>query len=437
MAIQQSSGTQTRVALTGARGGYGRTLLAQLRNVADMTSAVLVDPDEAGVKSMLADLGITDVTVVPDLAGIDWSAVDVLVEATGRVAAGVAYAEAAIAHGVHVVMVSKEVETVAGVTLAAAAAAAGVRYLPGDGDQPANLIRLVGWIERVGLEIVALGKSGEYDLVFDPTAGTVTQVDETVAAPEMADLLALGDDVAATLAARAELVTGLKRRAAADHCEMTVVAQYTGYTADHEDLHYPVVRSAELADVYAARADGGIIEHPGSLDVFSMLRLPDEASFGGGVFVVVRTGDAETWRLLAGKGHVVSQDGRYACVFWPYHLMGVETPLTIAAAASGTATTPLPSQSSVLAGRSAAPLTAGTVFQVAGHHHEVEGIDPVLLSDADAPAGTAPFYLLGGARLVRDVPADHLLSFDDLAGVDETGRRLFKAARAAGSRAAR
>lgn len=431
MAIQQPSGTQIRVALTGARGGYGRTLLAQLRSVPDMSPTVLVDPDASGVQQMLAELGIADVAVVPGMAGIDWGTVDVLVEATGRVDAGVAYAESAIANGVHVVMVSKEVETVAGVALAAAARAAGVRYLPGDGDQPANLVRLVTWIERVGLEVVALGKSGEYDLVFDPAAGTVTQVDETIAAPGMVDLLALGDDLHATLAARAALVAPLKRRAAADHCEMTVVAQYTGHTADREDLHYPVVRTAELADVYAARADGGIIDHPGSLDVFSMLRLPDEASFGGGVFVVVRTGDPETWALLAGKGHVVSRDGRYACVFWPYHLMGVETPLTIAAAVEDTATTPVPTQSSVLAGRTAEPLTADTVFRVAGHHHEVAGIDPVLLSDEAAPVGTAPFYLLGGARLVRDVPAGHLLTFDDLTGVDATGQRLFEQARSA------
>ncbi|OIH96667.1 MULTISPECIES: homoserine dehydrogenase [unclassified Curtobacterium] len=431
MTIQQPTGAQTRVALTGARGGYGRTLLAQLRNVADMTPTVLVDPDVDGVRAMLDDLAVTDVAVVPDLVDVDWSAVDVLVEATGRVAAGVAYAEAAIAHGVHVVMVSKEVETVAGVALAATAAAAGVRYLPGDGDQPANLVRLVAWVERVGLEIVALGKSGEYDLVFDPAAGTVTQVDERIDAPGMAELLALGDDLHATLDARARLVAPLKRRAAADHCEMAVVAQYTGYTADREDLHYPVVRTAELADVYAARADGGITGRPGSLDVFSMLRLPDEASFGGGVFVVVRTGDPETWTLLAGKGHVVSRDGRYACVFWPYHLMGVETPLTIAAAVEDTATTPVPSQSSVLAGRTDAPVAAGTVFRVAGHHHEVSGIDPVLLSAAEAAEGTAPFYLLGGARLVRDLPAGHLLTFDDLEDVDPTGRRLFDQARAA------
>ncbi|OII38043.1 homoserine dehydrogenase [Curtobacterium sp. MMLR14_010] len=430
MTIQRQPGGQIRVALTGARGGYGRTLLAQLRSVPDMTPTVLVDPDVAGVRAMLADLGVADVAVVPDLGDIDWDVVDVLVEATGRVAAGVAYAEAAIAHGAHVVMVSKEVETVAGVALAAAAASAGVRYLPGDGDQPANLIRLVTWIERVGLEVVALGKSGEYDLVFDPATGTVTQVDEVVDAPGMADLLTLGDDVLATLDARAALVAHVKRRAAADHCELAVIAQYTGYTADRETLHYPVARTTELADVYATREDGGVITRPGSLDVFSMLRLPDEASFGGGVFVVVRTGDDETWRLLAGKGHVVSRDGRYACVFWPYHLMGVETPLTIAAAVEDTAPRRVPRQGSVLAGRTARALSAGTAFEVAGHHHEVEDVDPVLLSADDAPAGTAPFYLLGGTRLLRDVPAGHLITFDDLTGVDETGLRLFRAARA-------
>jgi predicted homoserine dehydrogenase-like protein len=429
----QTRAAQTRVALTGARGGYGRTLLAQLRLVPDMLPTVLVDPDVDGVQAMLDDLGIADVAVVPGIDGIDWDAIDVLVEGTGRVAAGVAYAEAAIAHGVHVVMVSKEVETVAGVALAATAAEAGVRYLPGDGDQPANLIRLVAWVERVGLEIVALGKSGEYDLVFDPTANTITQVDETIPAGEMGSLLTLGPALHETLAARAAVVAPLKRRAAADHCEMTVVAQYTGYTADREDLHYPVVRPAELADVYATIADGGIIGHAGSVDVFSMLRLPDEASFGGGVFVVVRTGDPETWALLAGKGHVVSRDGRYACVFWPYHLMGVETPLTIDAAMTGTTTVAVPAHTSVLAGRTAWAFPAGTAFAVEGHHHEIAGVDPVLLAAPDAEAGTAAFYLLGGTRLVRDVPAGHLLTFDDVEGVDPSGRDRFEQARHAES----
>jgi len=426
MVIQHERNTRgepIRVALTGARGGYGRTLLAQLKAVGDMTPAVLVDPDVDGVRAMLAELGLSGIPVVPDGSAVDWSDVDVLVEATGRVGAGVGYARAAIGHGCHVVMVSKEVETVAGVALAREAAAAGVRYLPGDGDQPADLIRLVAWVERVGLEIVALGKSSEYDLVFDPEAGTITQLDTTIEAPGMAGLLRLGDDPLATLTARAELVASLKRRAAADYCEMTVVSQYTGAPADREELHYPVARPAELADIYAEREHGGLIGTPRSLDVFSALRLPGEASFAGGVFAVVRTNDPETWRMLAGKGHVVSRDGRYACVFWPYHLMGVETPLTIAAAMDGSAV-PAPAQHSVLAGRTARAFRAGDEFAVEGHHHEVDGVDPLVRQAK--PDDTLPFYLLGGARLVRDVPAGHVLGFGDVTGHDETAAALFR-----------
>jgi predicted homoserine dehydrogenase-like protein len=419
MVIDAGDNPTVRVALTGARGGYGRTLLAQLAAVADMAPSVLVDPDVDGVREMLADLGLADVAVVPGLADIDWSAVDVLVEATGRLDAGVAYARAAFAHGVHVVMVSKEVETVAGVGLAREAAAAGVRYLPGDGDQPANLIRLVTWVERVGLEIVALGKSGEYDLVFD--GDTITQLDQTVPAEDMAELLELGSDVEATLAAREKIVSGLKRRAAADSCEMTVVAQYTGAHADREDLHYPVCRPNELADVYALREHGGVIGMPRSVDVFSALRLPGEASFGGGVFAVVKTNDPVTWELLAGKGHVVSRDGRYACIYWPYHLMGIETPLTIAAAMTG-GVAPTPARHVVMAGRTSAPLAAGTEFRVAGHHHEIVDVAPVI-RPGDSPA--IPFYLLSGATLVHDVPAGHLLGFDDVTGYDAAAAELY------------
>ncbi|MGV9798108.1 hypothetical protein ACWDTP_08610 [Mycobacterium sp. NPDC003449] len=427
--------TPIRVALTGANGGYGRTLLAQLRHAPGMTTAVLVDPDRGGVHAMLRDLGwtadrIARTAVVASAEEIDWTAFDVLVEATGRLDVGTHYAESAIAARRHVVMVSKEIESVAGVALASAAAQAGVRYLPGDGDQPANLIRLVDWVEQVGLEIVALGKSGEYDLVFDPATGTVTQHGETVAAPALGELLTLGDDPAATLGARAGAVAALKRAAAADACEMTVVSLYTGYTADVEAMHYPVARPAELADIYAEREHGGLIGAAGSVDVFSMLRLPGEASFAGGVFVVVRTNDDVTWEMLRAKGHVVSRDGRYACLFTPYHAMGIETPLTIRAAVEGPGGR-TPRQHTVLAARAVTALEPGRTFQVEGHHHEISGVAPVLIAAADAPADLAAYYLLGGARLVRPVAEGELVALADLENISPAGERAFRIGRRA------
>ncbi|QFU90444.1 homoserine dehydrogenase [Amycolatopsis sp. YIM 10] len=403
-----------RIALTGANGGYGRTLLAQLRRTPELVPAALVEPDADGMRRTLAELGLDDTTVVTDGAAVDWRGVDVLVEATGQVAVGTGYAESALDNGVHVVMVSKEVDTVAGVALAAKAEVAGLRYLPGDGDQPANLLRLVDWVSATGLEIVAIGKSGEYDLVFDPATGTVTQAGVSIDAPGLADLLELGPDPRSTVDRRAALVAGLKRSAAADLCEMTVVAMRTGAVPDTEGLHYPVARIAELADIYAAREDGGILGRTGVVDVFSALRLPGEASFAGGVFAVVRTGDPVTWELLRGKGHVVSRSGEYACFYWPYHAMGVETPLTIHAAVDGTGVAPRPRPSTLLAARTATALDPGTSFQVTGHHHEINGVAPVMVAPT---AGIAPYYLLGGARLGRAVAAGELVRLDDLDGV--------------------
>ncbi|GAB3477220.1 homoserine dehydrogenase [Nocardiopsis coralliicola] len=436
-----------RYALTGARGGFARTLLAQTLHIPGMRPAVLCDLDPEGAAALCAELGYPpeslrictdpadlaaldsgETAVVGDTALLGAAAFDVLVEATGNPRAGAAAARAAIESGRHVVMVSKEVDSVAGVALAALAQQRGVVYTPGLGDQPANLIE---WAERarfLGLDIVAIGKSGEYDLVYDPADGHVSYLDQRIEAPELGALLALGDDVPATLAARAQAVSGIRRAAAADYCEMAVVANWTGLPPDTESLHYPVVRTAELADVYTPASGGGILGRTGVVDVFTVLRTPDEASFAGGVFAVVRTGDRASWEILAQKGHVVSRSGEYACLYLPYHLMGVETPLSIYRAVHGAAAGARPPRlRAVLAGRAAEPLRAGTVLDMGGHHHEVAGVRPVLLDAADAPPGAAPLYLAAHATLARDVAPGALLRVDDLDAPDGDLLALWRA----------
>ncbi|MEK6419055.1 MAG: homoserine dehydrogenase [Burkholderia gladioli] len=430
-----------RYALTGAGGGFSRTLLAQTRLIARLAPTVLCDLNLPALRAMCVALGYPDaslvecrdaaavralapgqIALVADVALLDPAAFDILVEATGNPAVGHGAAHAALQARRHVAMVSKEVDAVAGVSLARFAASQGVVYTTADGDQPSNLIGWVSWARTLGLEIVAAGKSSEYDLVFDAATGEVTQLDERFPAPELAGLMTLGDDIEATLAARRAALRGRKTSATADYCEMSVVATNTGLVPDVELLHYPVARTTELADIYALREDGGLLSRSGVIEVFNMLRRPDEASFAGGVFVVVRTHDAPTWALLAQKGHVVSRNGRYACLYLPYHFMGVETPVTLLEAAlhgrpTGAA---VPTQCAVLAGRATGALKAGTVLKMGGHHHDVTGVQAVLIPREAMPANVAPLYLAAHATLARDVAAGELLTLDHLQNPDAT-----------------
>ncbi|WP_244900774.1 homoserine dehydrogenase [Streptomyces nanshensis] len=433
-------GSVVRYALSGSAGGFARTLLAQTRLVPRLSPVALCDLDLGRLHAMCRELGYDEAelaqcadadavvraagagqtVLVADPALLGAAEWDILVEATGDPVQGFRMARDAIAAGRHVALVSKEVDSVAGPRLAALAAERGVVCTTADGDQPANLIGLTTWAETLGLDVVAVGKSSEYDFVFDPARDTVSVQDTTVEAPALAGLLTLGDDPRATLDARAAAVAELPVGATADYCEMAVVANGTGYVPDTELLHFPVARPAELADVYALREDGGLLERPGAVEVFRALRLPGEASFAGGVFVVVRTHDRETWETLRGKGHVLSRDGRYAAVYLPYHLMGVETPVTLLSAvlhhrpSGGTD----PRLHAVLAGRARQALTAGTELSMGGHHHDLAGVQAALLRSADAPADVAPLYLAAGSRLSRDVPEGGLLTFDDIEGYD-------------------
>jgi len=437
------------VALTGASGGFGRTFLAQLRHLPTVRPSVLIDLNLEALATMLDELGFartdwSECTTAEDVAATvadgrfalvtdielcGPESYEVLVEATGSTRAGFRFAQRAIDHQRHVIMVSKEVESLSGVFLADKAATAGVAYLPGMGDQPANLLALLSWIQAVGLEVVAVGKSSEYDLNFDPATSIVRQLTEQIAAPALAEVLELGDDVESTLAVRDFATRGFKRAAAADYCEMAVVSQYSGYSPDVEAMHYPVARPNELADIYALREHGGILEREGVTDVFSMLRLPNEASFAGGEFVIVKAHDAETWSILREKGHVVSRDGRYACIFSPFHFMGVETPLSVLAAVNPHRVAETPRQYSTLVGRVEAGLTAGTVLRVAGHHHEIAGVAPVLRETSTVESDVAPFYLLDGATLTRPVASGELITIDDIEGFDPTLWQAFQAGR--------
>src|SRR5690606_17205842 len=129
---------------------------------------------------------------------------------------------------------------------------------PVDGDQPSLLMGLVTWAEVLGLEIIAAGKASEYDFVFDPKLKTLNSNGKVAFTPEFADWIEPSTLDQETIAARrSEIAVEFPQRAVPDLCEMTLVANATGFIVDRADLHVPIARITEVADFFSPLASGG------------------------------------------------------------------------------------------------------------------------------------------------------------------------------------
>ncbi|MBS7554384.1 flagellar biosynthesis protein FlgA [Ancylobacter dichloromethanicus] len=419
-------------------GGFGRSFLAQGLRVPKMRARVAVDREAEIAVASLRAVGVEprrihlctsaaearvayeagDFIAAADLATVIDLPFEVVVEATGHPEAGARHARLAIEADRHLAIVSKEVDSVIGPGLARLAAARGRVVTPVDGDQPSLLVGLITWAETLGLEIVAAGKASEYDFVFDAASGLVTSNGRTISAPAFAAAWSLGDrPVAELVAARAAAASVLPQRAVPDLCELLVVANATGFSPDRPDLHAPIARIPEVPTMLAEREEGGLLSGTRRLDVFHCLRAPDEVSFAGGVFVLVRCTDRASWQMLAEKGHPVSRSGSTAMVYVPRHLLGIEAATSVMEAAllgvSSGGLAPRPHLD--LVARATQDLAAGSVLEMGGHHHTIEGAEAELVPGAalaeDAPA---PFYLAANCRLARAVSRGQAITFGDL-----------------------
>ncbi|EPI4743425.1 hypothetical protein [Klebsiella oxytoca] len=427
-----------RIAVTGASGGFGRSLLVQCREIPAIEVVALCDLDTDGVKTLLQELnynadarlcsdagqakaaqGAGKTAIVADFTLLNALDVDMVVEATGKPEISIRIAMNALERGVHVGMVSKETDSVAGPWLNQLAQKNKAVYTTVDGDQPANLIGLVTWARVLGFEIIAAGKSSEYDYIWNQHSGELRYCDRAIQVSDLAGCWSLGDDISATLAERKSLLSELPLSATPDYCEMNVVANSTALLPACDALSYPLCHISELADVFVPVEDGGILTRTGVVDVFNCLRRDDEVSFGGGVFVIVRCKDEKTWEMLEGKGHVVSRNRKYACIYLPYHVMGLESPHSIFSAVLQNRASGAVDQAihAVMAGYAECDLKKGELLEMGGHHHTIPNVSARLLPKAEAER-IAPYYLLSNKVLTRDIAKGELITLDALSMED-------------------
>jgi predicted homoserine dehydrogenase-like protein len=419
-------------------GGFGQSFLGQAQRVPLMNARIAVDVTAESAASGLRAAGIEprriricesasdakaawdggDFIAASDLAVVSELPFDVVVEATGRPEPAARHGLISIEAGKHFALVSKELDSVVGPGLAKLAADEGRIVTTVDGDQPSLLIGLVSWAEVLGFDVIAAGKSSEYDFVFDPSSGCLSSNERNAACSELACHWNLGErDVKDLVASRAAAASHFPQRAVPDLCELAVVANATGLQPDRPDLHAPLARITEVPTILSTRDGGGILSGERRLDVFHCLRTPDEISFAGGVFAVIRCDDAKSWEMLAQKGHVVSRTGATAMVFVPRHLLGLEAATSILDAAihgvSGYGSDYRPRFDLVAVATE--DLSAGTVLTMGGHHHTISGVtaefSPARALTADAPA---PFYLAADCRLARPVRKGQPIHIGDL-----------------------
>lgn len=422
----------SKVGIIGATKGYGYTLLAQISKVERMVLRLISSRHLEECVEVLTELGYPvdqicvcltkeevqrasqdAILIVKDYRLAVESDVTCLVECTGNTAVSADVAVSALKKGINVYMVSKETDSVCGPALNRLAAEHNAVYALVNGDQPRNLVDLYSWGKVLGLEIIAAGKASEYDYVWNPDMGDfylTSQPDCLENIPQVQEVWHYQGRE--TLEKRREILGKYAGTISADLCEMNLVSNVTGLVPAQPGLSYPIAKPSELADIFIPEEDGGILKKTGVVDVFYNFRATDEASFGGGEFIIVKCENAKVWKLLEEKGHVVGKNGKYACLYLPYHIMGVESPLTLLLGdLLGIGSCPECRQVSVLTGIAAQDLPAGTELKVEGHNHAIAGLLPRLYERAQA-GEAAPYYLLNGTKLTKDVAKGEPITLD-------------------------
>ena len=251
-------------------------------------------------------------------------AMEVVVEATGNPAVGIRHARAAIAAGKHVVMVNVEADVLAGPLLAEEARKAGVVYSLAYGDQPALTAEMVDWARATGFRVVAAGKGTKYlpayhDVTPDGVWGhyglTAGEAQSAGMNPQMFN----------------SFLDGTKSA-----IEMAAIANASGLDVPSDGLLFPPCGVDDLPHVMRPRDAGGVLEKAGMVEVVSSLERDGRPVFRDlrwGVYVVLEAPNDYAADCFKQYGLKTDASGRYAAMYKPYHLIGLELNISILSAA--------------------------------------------------------------------------------------------------------
>ena len=312
--------------------------------------------------------------------------IDAVCDVTGAPYFGAEFAYKAIDEGKHVIVVNIESDVGVGAILSRHAKSRGVVYTEGDGDQPSLIKGLYEWCETLGIEVVTAGK---WTTMF----------------PE--ELQPKGEG-----RVDSGYFDGSKNQV-----EMCCVANMTGLIPDIRGMHRPSLTLTEIVDTLIPKSHGGMLSQKGVIDVVNCLS-PDgktriEPLLGGGVFVVGACDNPRFSHVIKTKNVLHSKDGKHALLYRPYHLVGIEAPMSIIKAVLYNEATgaPLPTPVADVFAISKVPLKAGTKLDGIGGKTMRGEVDTVATVKAQ---NLLPLCLAEDVTLNRDIPANTPLTYDML-----------------------
>jgi predicted homoserine dehydrogenase-like protein len=419
MAARAAAGRPVRVGLIGA-GKFGSMILSQAQHLEGMHIVGVADLDVAKAKASLARVGWQEdrysakslgdavksgkTCVLDNAAALaDCPEIECIVEATGHPIAGVRHALDAIAGGKHVVMVNVEADAMCGPLIAARAKAAGVVYSMAYGDQPAIICELVDWARACGFELTSAGKGMNFEPRYrystpDTVWGFFGWSDEEVAAgdfnPKMYNSFTDGTKAA---------------------IEMAAVANGTGLDCPDDGLAFPPTGLHDLAKVFRPASDGGRLPRSGLVDIAASQEPDGREVFNNirfGVFVTFKAPNEYAKACFKQYGLLTDPSGWYGSMWRPFHMIGLETSISILSAVLRNEATGCSKEF-----RGDAVATAKRDLK-AGEMLDGEGGFAVWANAIPASRSLAlsalPIGLSHNVKLKRAVAKDTIVSFDDV-----------------------
>jgi predicted homoserine dehydrogenase-like protein len=302
-------------ALSDLLPGRAAERLAEVQWPADRIDARSIDEAITTGKTRITD---------DAMAVIEHPQVEVIIEATGNPATGIRLASAAIDAGKHVVMVNVEADALAGPLLAKRARQNGVVYSLAWGDQPALICDHVDWARTCGYRVVAAGKGTRYHPTYHrSTPDTVWGILEKY--------LKIQDRSHFNPKMFNSFVDGTK-----SGIEMTAVCNATGLVPQTDGLSFPPASRFEHADICKPRSAGGVLEKSGVTEVTSSIYRDGSDvphSLVMGTYVVFES-DSDYARHCAVEYNLLPDaSGRYAALYRPTHMIGLELGQSVASVA--------------------------------------------------------------------------------------------------------